>query len=259
MHSDQAEGSLATHDDEHRTGDEHQTDERRAEEREGDGRATRWEDHRRQRREELLIAARRAIHHGGPQLSMDEIAAAAQTSKSVYYRYFGDKDGLRAAISQKIITRVRAHVIDAGRRATTPEGGLTAMIREYLDQAQSSPALYAFVMHPENAAGVMPTSSSIETDVAAKARNDITSLMTSGLRQITPHHSSELFDTLWAESALGFILSAVDHWLTHQNENSTPAAQLARAISTWLTHGVLSPIDMDNQTETPAAALGKAH
>ncbi|MFC3184866.1 helix-turn-helix domain-containing protein [Pseudoglutamicibacter albus] len=96
MHSDQAEGSLATHDDEHRTGDEHQADER-----EGDGRATRWEDHRRQRREELLIAARRAIHHGGPQLSMDEIAAAAQTSKSVYYRYFGDKDGLRAAISQK--------------------------------------------------------------------------------------------------------------------------------------------------------------
>ncbi|MBM7796709.1 TetR/AcrR family transcriptional regulator [Pseudoglutamicibacter cumminsii] len=245
MHSDKAKGAVTTHVE----------DDLSCDAREGDGRATRWEDHRKQRREELLTAARRAIHRGGPQLSMDEIAAAAQTSKSVYYRYFGDKDGLRAAISHKIIERVQAHVMDAGRRASTPADGLTAMILEYLDQAQGSPALYAFVMHPENAAGVMPSGNSMHTDMAAKARNDITSLMTFGLRQVTPHPSSAQFEALWAEAALGFILSAVDHWLTHQNENSASSAQLARAISTWLTHGVLSPIDMG---ATPQAATASA-
>ena len=124
-------------------------------------------------------------------------------------------------------------------------------------------------MHPENAAGVMPSGNSMHTDMAAKARNDITSLMTFGLRQVTPHPSSAQFEALWAEAALGFILSAVDHWLTHQNENSASSAQLAHAISTWLTHGVLSPIDMGTATETATASSsepapsgsvqGKAH
>lgn len=69
----------------------------------GDGRSRRWEQHRAQRRAELTHAARRAIHHGGSDLSMDEIAGAIGTSKSIVYRYFTDRTGLQTAIGEAVL------------------------------------------------------------------------------------------------------------------------------------------------------------
>jgi hypothetical protein len=51
-----------------------------------DGRSSRWELHRAERRRQLIKAARRAVTALGPGASMEDIAAAADTSKSVYYR-----------------------------------------------------------------------------------------------------------------------------------------------------------------------------
>lgn len=58
-----------------------------------DGRASRWQSHREERRRELIKSARKAVHALGSEASMEDIAAAAGTSKSVFYRYFGDKAG----------------------------------------------------------------------------------------------------------------------------------------------------------------------
>ena len=49
-----------------------------------DGRSRRWDRHREMRRAHLVREATRAIHHGGPDIAMDEIAALAGTSKSIY-------------------------------------------------------------------------------------------------------------------------------------------------------------------------------
>ena len=68
-----------------------------------DGRSTRWDDHRAIRRAELVHAARKAVHKGGPGVSMDEIAAASGTSKSIIYRYFEDKTGLQIAIGASVV------------------------------------------------------------------------------------------------------------------------------------------------------------
>ena len=51
-----------------------------------DGRASRWQSHREERRRELIKSARRAVHRLGSDASMEDIAAAAGTSKSVFYR-----------------------------------------------------------------------------------------------------------------------------------------------------------------------------
>ena len=58
-----------------------------------DGRSARWESHREERRRSLIKDSRSAVHRLGAAAPMEDIAAAAGTSKSVFYRYFGEKAG----------------------------------------------------------------------------------------------------------------------------------------------------------------------
>jgi AcrR family transcriptional regulator len=68
--------------------------------RHGDGRSTRWSEHRESRRTELVAAAVAAIDEHGPAASIAEIASSAGVSKPVLYRYFADKDDLYRAVGQ---------------------------------------------------------------------------------------------------------------------------------------------------------------
>jgi AcrR family transcriptional regulator len=111
----------------------------------GDGRSTRWDDHREARRADLVQTARRVVHHLGPDVSMDDIAAAAGTSKSIVYRYFTDKQGLQVAVAEAVVADIRAALADAAHAATTPREALRQMVATYLAMIDSSPHVYTFV------------------------------------------------------------------------------------------------------------------
>ena len=110
-----------------------------------DGRSTRWADHREARRAELVRIARRTVHHRGPDVSMEEIAAAAGTSKSIVYRYFADKTGLQIAVAEAVVLQIQGALEGVLRIAPTPREGLRAMVAVYLEMIESSPNVYAFV------------------------------------------------------------------------------------------------------------------
>ncbi|WP_454299380.1 TetR/AcrR family transcriptional regulator [Salana multivorans] len=110
-----------------------------------DGRTRRWDSHRAARRTELTLAARKAVHHGGPELSMDEIAAAIGTSKSIVYRYFSDRAGLQRAVGEAVLHDLGTALADASHGAATPEGALRAMVGVYLEMVAASPSVYLFV------------------------------------------------------------------------------------------------------------------
>ena len=77
-----------------------------------DGRSVRWDRHRAERRLELVRAARSAVHALGAHASMEEIASHAGTSKTVYYRYFGDREGLRLAVSERVTAHMERRLLE---------------------------------------------------------------------------------------------------------------------------------------------------
>ncbi|MBO9523168.1 MAG: TetR/AcrR family transcriptional regulator [Nocardioidaceae bacterium] len=77
----------------------------------GDGRSTRWDEHREARRAELVAAAVEAIDLHGPGASIAQIAASAGVSKPVLYRYFSDKDDLYKAVGHWGATQVTDRLV----------------------------------------------------------------------------------------------------------------------------------------------------
>ncbi|GAA4365520.1 TetR/AcrR family transcriptional regulator [Paeniglutamicibacter cryotolerans] len=209
-----------------------------------DGRSARWDAHRAERRRELLKLARRAIHRLGPGASMDDIAADAATSKSVFYRYFGDKDGLRQRLAEAVIADFHAHVISAGRSGATEHEALHSMVLAYLNLASGSPNIYFFVTSTGSSdvltspAGAEPTGMALDGFFT-----ELTAMMTERLHvhlDATQTTGSPVWD-LWPRAAIGMVRSAGELWLRQDPGHRPPAKDLARGITQWLTRGIDRP------------------
>jgi hypothetical protein len=80
-----------------------------------DGRRDRWNEHRARRRAVLVDAGVATIDTYGSESSAEDIAATAEVSRTVLYRYFRDKEDLHAAIPG-----CTASCASAARRASRP-------------------------------------------------------------------------------------------------------------------------------------------
>ena len=177
-----------------------------------DGRSARWDRHREERRAELLDVARHLIHEKGPDVTMEDIAAASGTSKSIVYRYFEDKAHLQRTLGRSILSTMHAKLLDEmhslesdiGRRASTDER-IHAMIRAYVETAQRSPGVYRFVTRP---------SDGLNHFLAAVSR-----LVATFLSADMPAPQ------VWAPGAVGFVERAVDTWMTSQQIGQGASAE----------------------------------
>lgn len=210
-----------------------------------DGRSTRWEDHREARRAELVRVARRVVHHTGPDVSMEDIASAAGTSKSIVYRYFTDKDGLQLAVAAAVVTDIRDALDAAATGASTPRDALRGMVDTYLAMIEGSPHVYAFVTR---GGSVGPFLDSVTELVAAPF-----------VRALGAHGPADAaWARLWASGAVGFVRGAGEAWLAAGATGSTPAPDdredVAARVAAWLWAGpvgVLSRTARSTTTSTP--------
>ncbi|HEY4615461.1 MAG TPA: TetR/AcrR family transcriptional regulator [Citricoccus sp.] len=221
-----------------------------------DGRSTRWDRHRQQRRSELIRAARRAVHDLGPQASMDEIAGHAGTSKSVFYRYFGDKNGLQVAVGQRAIEFMERELLAAAQTSENALDGLYAMVSVYLRLAESSPNVYAFStrLPPEAAEG----SGRNEAQPAAMADffDRIAAVMDvhfrAYLRQQGRDPAQDSATWYWPRAAIGMVRSAGETWLAAPDGPGRPDAdRLAHTITAWLTAGLAGTYAPRSPSHTP--------
>lgn len=228
-----------------------------------DGRSTRWADHREARRAELVRIARRTVHHKGPDVSMEEIAAAAGTSKSIVYRYFADKTGLQIAVAEAVVLQIQGALEGVLRIAPTPRDGLRAMVAVYLEMIESSPNVYAFVTRNGSVESGGPLGhflDSVTALVAAPFARGLTEEH-DGRRTARRPEASEEDDAAlasrvalaesWAAGAVGFVRGSGEWWLAHRDEPASPdREELTAQVAAWLWAGPVGLLARDRNRTT---------
>ncbi|WP_459321392.1 TetR/AcrR family transcriptional regulator [Arthrobacter sp. Sr24] len=216
-----------------------------------DGRSVRWDTHREERRRALIKATRRAIHRLGPDASMEDIAVTAGTSKSVFYRYFGDKSGLRNAVGTVVIRQMQNTIAAARQGATDPREGVTAMVSAYLQMAQTSPNVYFFVTLPDDG-------ESRQSGELSGFFDSITAMITEPLSHLLADPTSPLLG-YWPKAAIGMVRTAGELWLRSPDESGKPDFNtMAGQISAWLFDGVGQFVSPATPDHSAPAAEGKS-
>jgi AcrR family transcriptional regulator len=209
-----------------------------------DGRSTRWDDHRAARRAQLVHAARKAVHRHGPGVSMDDIATEAGTSKSIVYRYFEDKAGLRLAVSSAVVADMHDALRQAAEAAPTPLAALRAMVRVYLEMIEHSPHVYWFVTRT-SIAGVEPPEPAGPADRGPGAVGTADAPLSAYLDsviELVARPFAQVADVppgvaaAWAAGAVGFVRGAGEWWLSHPGERPE-REELTEQVTRWLWHG----------------------
>lgn len=163
---------------------------------------------RQARRTELLDAVSRAIHRGGPDLSMESLAAEAGITKPVLYRHFGDKQGLLAAHAQRHAATLAAAITEELARSRTPRSRIRATIDTYLAALERDPQTYWFVTRRAGTEGV---------DVHAAVGDvidGITAAVAGALAEELARAGVSTDASLtWARALVGMVQQVGDRWL----------------------------------------------
>lgn len=206
-----------------------------------DGRDTRWQEHRVERRATLVDSALRAIRTHGAAVTIDEIALASGTSKTVLYRYFGDRNGLYLAVADRVASNILAEV--RPRFAFLAESGHVAdLVRDladaYIGLVDRDPAIYLFVMNrpPSLPAGAGDPATGIADRIAIELAEAIRD------EQRRRGTSGGAVETL-SFGIVGFIRTATGHWLERGAGATLARDALIQLITSTFTTSVAEAVD----------------
>ncbi|GAA4409948.1 TetR/AcrR family transcriptional regulator [Fodinibacter luteus] len=223
-----------------------------------DGRSSRWDEHRLARRAELVDATLRAIRRHGAGVGMDEVAATARTSKTVFYRHFTDRAGLYTAVAERVdATIIRGLTRAAGDPA--PDGAravVRGVVAAYLRLVDDDPEVYRFIVN----APIVPAGERPEGDVAAgmtgRIAAHVADLVAEGLAGGTPGGTPggpgvPALGTapggaadgrawrLWGVALVGMVRATADAWLAAGGAQTGPSAdELADDLTALIWDGL---------------------
>lgn len=209
-----------------------------------DGRARRWNRHREQRRLELLRLSRRAVAELGPGASMAEIAAHCRTSKSVFYRYFKDKEGLRRELAAYVVERMRRRMSSAAAEAPSFQASIRTLAQQYLWQLENAPDVYRFVTQGADGRA---------EDPVGRFAVAVSELLVEAHRRHAP--SQRWLDPAmagyWSAGVVGMVRGAGEAWIAPRSaEDAAPEQEaperpsleeFVEIVTAWIVAGTAPP------------------
>ena len=206
-----------------------------------DGRDTRWQEHRVERRATLVDSALRAIRTHGAAVTVDEIALGSGTSKTVLYRYFGDRNGLYLAVADKVASNILSEVrprFDSLRESGEVADLVRGLADAYVGLVDRDPDIYLFVMNrpPSLPAGAGDPATGIADRIAIELAEAIRD------EQRRRGTSGCAVETL-SFGIVGFIRTATGHWLSSGAGAVLPRAELIQLITSTFTASVSDAVN----------------
>jgi AcrR family transcriptional regulator len=183
------------------------------------------------------------VSRHGAGVGMDEIAAAAGTSKTVVYRHFADRHDLHAAVCARVAEQLLSKLREAMQSSVHPRQMLAAAIETYLAFLEADPELYRFVVHGSPAG---PLDGDPITSLSALVGDSAAALTATGLEQAGRDPAAA---APWGHGLVGLVRSAADWWL--QAERPMLRSELAAHLTdlAWAgLSGVVSPASPDTRT-----------
>jgi len=169
-----------------------------------DRRASRWDAHRRSRRAELTDAAIAAIRTHGAGAGMDDVAAAAGTSKTVVYRHFADRTQLYTAVCERVAQVLLGQVRTAMDGEAGPRAKTAAAIAAYLRLIEHDPEVYRFVVHRPLA------DADLVADLVSLIGDEVAAVTAEQLRAAGADPAPAV---PWGHGVVGMVRSAADNWI----------------------------------------------
>lgn len=211
-----------------------------------DGRDTRWDSHRAQRRRAIVRSTLRAIRAHGAAVGMDEIAATAGTSKTVIYRYFGDRAGLYVAVVEWVHGYIQGKVTGPLASSTIASRQLVREVADaYLALVQRDPEIYRFVLsRPATGAQIADPVTPLTGRLGDQVGEVLAERLASQGLDPAPART-------WGHGVTGFIWAVAEHWLA--NGMQTPRAQLVDHVGALFDQALapaspLSPVTTDTRS-----------
>ena len=198
------------------------------------GRPPLTEEQRSEQRRQLLEGAMDAIRAHGPEVSVDDIAAAAGVSKPVLYGHFGDRLGLADAIAVAVADDVTSMTVDRavegaadGRRVDFP-AAIAAIVASLVDVVEHEPEIYGFLVRAirsgERGFFDNPLVEVIR-DRGGRLAEAATPGLDAGMRRVM------------VDGVFGFLLFAIESW---KATRTPPRAELVATLTDAVAAGFVA-------------------
>jgi AcrR family transcriptional regulator len=192
------------------------------------GRPPRTDDQRAEHRTRLVTTAMDAVRRFGPEVSLDQIADAAEVSKPVFYAEFGDKNGLVDAmavvLAAGIEEQVRADVAAAGRFDANLV--IRSIIHGLIDLIDAEPHLYGYIVR-----SLRMRDRGLLDNALARVVHERASFIISALGEEMLRQDLEVLTA----GVFGFVFGVVESWVeTRRPPKEDLVATITAAIEAGL-------------------------
>jgi AcrR family transcriptional regulator len=189
-----------------------------------DGRRLRWTEHRAARRAAFVAAGAEAIDRYGPAASAEQIAEVADVSRTVLYRYFRDREDLRQAIADHVVTSVLDSVLPKLQitRESTPRQIIASVVDVIIGWLDEHPNLYHLLRSRQTGSSLDSVESTLADNVARLLKLLMMFFGVEG-EQAEPG----------AYGIVGFVEATGGWWLQHR---TMPRERVAELITAGVWH-----------------------